>query len=770
MLDHRFWFILTMLMVLAGQCSALEFVGDRIKINDHVQRFDAKEFEFPLERSVLDKYLSQLNSVQELNDNQPNYVFVVDLKNAGSRNEVLIEISGSIVDEIDLFVYDDHELVYFDVNGYFYPRDHQSYLFTVPIIKGSTYRLVFKLTSRYFSGPVNFHAEIEEDYQARSTNFFAIVYTCLGGMIFLGLYNLLLYVGVKDSSYFFYSLYLFCTVVAWSSVFAILTKHFDVNEVGYALLPFYLGQLFSVLFYVRFLNLNIDDNPNLLRISYVLVFVDAIYLIIFPWLDNYYVYYKSLMHISSVWLVVTLFAGCYRLYQGFVPARFFVLGFFMIAVGAVISILPGLGIDTGIEDFYLVTLICQALDMLFLAIALADRINLLRQEKEQALNHAYKKDMEILDVEQQANHALIESNLKLKEALDISEQETQKKQNFLMVASHELKTPLNAMVQTANDLNVSSSEGLIVRQGVERLALVVDEVTLFSQLSTGDMKAVKNTVDVNRLLQEIVSVQSVLSDDLNIEIECPGDQVIEQDRYLVSIVLKSLIDNACKYSSYGRVKVSFEYDGEAESAFWCIEDNGDGLDLNRIQQLIEPFEQGSQGFSRQKEGLGLGLYVVKHAVEVMNGTIRFEQSEQYGGAKVTLTVPAKKIAAQEVCRFDFKTALVVEDNPVNAVVLTSILEKIGLKADVVENGQEALNIVKGNHYDVIFMDLQMPIMDGFEATRRLMLQAYPSPIVAVTAESESGSRERCFNLGMAEVILKPVRLNDIKECLERLKG
>lgn len=748
--------------------STVTFVGDRLKVNSEVAVYSLEDFDAPMHRLELDRWLSRAEAVQKINNNKPRYLYILKLKNAGPQNTVLLEISGTIADEIELYAYDENEMVYFDVNGYFYPRENQSYIFEIPLAKGQLYQLALVFKSRYFSGPVNIFLENPDDYHERSSDFLAMVYVCLGGMIFLGLYNLLLYVGVKDTSYFYYSIYLFCTVLGWASVFAVLVKHFDVNDVGYALLPFYLGQMFSVLFYIRFLNLTVESHPNLLRLSYAVVFIDLLYLGIFPWMDDYYIYYKSLMNISSVWLLITLFSGVYRLWQGFIPARFFVLGFSMIAIGGVVSILPGLGIDTGIESFYMVTLICQTLDMLFLAIALADRINLLRKDKEKAQSYAHQKDIEILDVEQKANQALIESNLMLKEALDISEAESHKKQSFLMMASHELKTPLNAMVATANDVAKGFKGGEIIRKGVERLALVVDEVTLFSQLSAGELKTVRNSVDVGSLILEIADSQKVFSDDLDFSIVGPIKDVVETDRYLLGMILKSLIDNACKYSEFGVVRVTYSYDVDNQMAEFKIEDNGQGIELDEISRLMQPFEQDSQGYSREKEGMGLGLYVVKRALEELNGEIEFLHSKDLEGALVIIRIPAKQLEVNRSESLVVNTALVVEDNPVNAVVLTSILDKLSIKSDVVENGEEALSIIKDNHYDVIFMDLQMPVMDGFEATRQLTLQAYPSPIVAVTANSESGARERCLSLGMADIILKPVRISDIKTCLAKL--
>lgn len=758
-------------MLIAFSCLAVNFTGDEIDLTPYSNIYESGGLTMPVGRIELDKQLETLKRVNEVGDNKPKYLYVFDLLNDSLEDEILIEINGSIIDEIEVYLFDDKELIYFDVGGYFYPRETLPYTFTLPIEKKSGVTAVFKLQSRYSSGPINFYAIDPSEFWELDSKIMIVAYFCMGGMIFLGLYNLFLFVGIRDNAYLYYSVYLFSTVLGWATIFVVTMRFLGTTEVALSILPFYIGQIFSTLFCVKFLNLSLDRNPYLFRFACFLIIVNVLYLISFPFLENYYVIYKSLMHVSSVWLAFTLFAGIYRWKQGFVPARFFVLGFSMVALGGVFSILPGMGVDVGFKYFYLLTLICQGLDLLFLAIALADRISQLRREKDRAIRHAYSKDMEMLKVEQSANQSLIESNRRLQEALDITKQEGKKKQNFLMMASHELKTPLNAMVQTAYELEGEHLNAGIIRQGVERLALVIDEVTVFAQLTAGGMKAVKNTFLVKNVIDDLVIVQKTFRPEITIDVLGDCSDVLVVDRYLLSMVLRSVLDNACKYSKGGHVRISYEYDGSQEVSNWIIEDDGDGIKSEDLEQLLKPFEQKSQGFSREQEGMGLGLFVVKHVLDVLNGNVQFESSSELGGAKVVLIVPAEKTVSS-VCNAEkaIQKALIVEDNPVNALVLTSILKKLDMESDIAVNGLKAVEMVTDSEYDVIFMDLQMPVMDGFEATKCLKNQGYAGPIIAVTADSESGARERCLELGMEDVVLKPVKVSDIQSCLEVLQG
>lgn len=759
------WAIL-LVWTSTGWAKSSEFFGDRLKVTSDAVFYEYGGGDLPTQTKEMESWLTNLNKTEELVDNKPSYIMAAEIKNSGLNNQLLVEFNGSIIDEIEAYVYDDEGLVHYDVNGYFYPRSSQSYVFVLPVAKGETVKILFLIQSRYFSGPFNVYLENPLDYESRSNNFFAVVYMCLGGMLLLGLHNLILFFGIRDRSHLYYSLYLFSTVLAWLSVFSVLARHFNINEVGYSLLPFYFGQMFSILFFINFLNLKFETHPKLTFISYALVVVQALYIGVFPLIDSYYVYYKSLIIALSLWLSLTLFAGWYRLTEGFKPARFFLVGFSMVAVGGFVSLLPGMGINPGFDDFYLFTLVCQTLDMMFLAVALADRIALMRKDRETALRHAHERDIEILEVEQTANKALIESNLKLQEALDMSEEEAKKKQHFLMVASHELKTPLNALVQPVRELDSESDVIPLLRNGVERLALVVDEVTLFSQLITGEIKSVLTPVSVVNVMMEIKDIQSRLHEDVTIEVVCKADLSVLLDRYLFSMVARSLADNAAKYSKKNQVRITVVYDA---NGIKCVfEDDGEGMSPDDIENMLQPFEQKSQGYDRLNEGIGLGLYVVTQSLAVMGGTINIGRSHDLGGASVEICLPCElKKETSPVLR-RLKRVLIVEDNRVNALVLKAILNKLKVDSVVCENGEEALSVARDDQFDLVYMDLQMPVMDGFEATAALIKMAYPAPIVAVTANSESSARERCLALGMVDVLVKPVKQTDIENNLAQL--
>lgn len=758
--------VLCSCLAVAADISSVTYSGERLHINHALSLYSDDDKSLPVDRELIDRLLDSRAQEAEVTTSDINHLYVFDLVNKSESNPVQLEVKGSIVDQVELYVYDSEGLVNFDVSGYMFPRRGHSYVLNIPVDQHESVRVVLSLDSRYMSGPISVYLERPEFYQARSLNIYVVVYVCLGGMIFLGLYNLIMCLGLRDKSYLFYSLYLFSIVAGWSAVFSILMRHYEITNIGFTLLPFYLAPVFSTLFFISFLELKWERHKTLLVLSYIVIIFNAGMCLVFPFIEDFGFYYSMLMYNSGVFLLLALFAGGVRLLEGFKPARFFVLGFTAVAVGSMLAILPGLGvrIEALVEGYYVVTLLAQSLDMLFLAIALADKISLMRSEKEAALMQVHVSDLKVLEVEKFANKTLKSANEKLQLSLDVAEQQDKKKQHFLMLASHELKTPLNMVLQAVTELKGDAHT--LIKQGVERLSMVVDEVTLFSQISTGELKAVKGKVSVDALFDDFLRSNEVLLKNKQVEVTQGVEDVIEVDGYLLNMVLKPLLDNACKFSKQ-RIMISYSYD-EAGFARWMFEDDGQGLNSEDVPYLLQAFSQMSQGLTREKEGLGLGLYIVKKALQALGGKMEFSTSFGLKGACVEVAVPCEKINYGSFSKKEVKVALIVEDNPANAMVLSSILAKMEIESDVVINGQEALQILLDKKFDVVFMDLQMPVMNGLEATEELKKRSYPAPIIAVTADTDVSVREECVALGMADVLLKPIRLTDVKNSLLRL--
>ena len=206
---------------------------------------------------------------------------------------------------------------------------------------------------------------------------------------------------------------------------------------------------------------------------------------------------------------------------------------------------------------------------------------------------------------------------------------------------------------------------------------------------------------------------------------------------------------------------------------FSVQDTGQGIAPALQKKLFKPFTQADSSTTRKYGGTGLGLSICKSFVELMGGEIKFE-SELGKGSNFYFTLPFE-IAKEQIIEnknieqrpHTTKKVLVVEDNLINQEIAKIILEEEGLTVDLAENGQEGLDMTKANRYDAIFMDMQMPIMNGIECTQNIRKLGYNVPIIAITANAFGEDRERCLKCGMNDFLAKPIIIETLKTCLNR---
>jgi CheY-like chemotaxis protein len=246
-----------------------------------------------------------------------------------------------------------------------------------------------------------------------------------------------------------------------------------------------------------------------------------------------------------------------------------------------------------------------------------------------------------------------------------------------------------------------------------------------------------------------------------------------------------LLDNAVKFTEKGEVVVSLASESLANGRFqlhFAVKDTGIGIPEEQRERLFKPFSQLDASTTRRFGGTGLGLIISKQLLELMDGTMWFE-SEAGQGSTFHFTIVAEAVADsqpepnQKLSKLDDKLAerhplhiLLAEDNLINQMVTLRILERLGYRADVANNGQEALAALQQKPYDVVLMDIQMPVMDGLEATQRIRQQwpeAQRPYLVAMTANALVGDRENYLANGMDDYISKPVQLDELVAVLSR---
>ena len=382
----------------------------------------------------------------------------------------------------------------------------------------------------------------------------------------------------------------------------------------------------------------------------------------------------------------------------------------------------------------------------------------------------------------------------LKEAKKIAEEAKSLQEQFLANMSHEIRTPMNG-IQGMTDLLLDTSltenqndYAKTIKRSADNLVVIINDILDFSKIKAGKLTIEKIDFDLNEVVENITSVFSHKVKEKNIDFTVNVDKEIpltlKGDPYRLNQILVNLIGNAIKFTHRGSVNVSISIKKKDENGIalnFSIADTGIGIKNDKITEIFESFTQASVETSRKYGGSGLGLAITKQLLEMQNGNISVESrveegttfhfSIPFGYSKTNhkLFFKGKKLKDYH----DFlkgKKFLVAEDNKVNQKVIESVLQKAGAVADIANNGLEAINHLKGNgHYDIIVMDLQMPEMDGYAATKYIRnVMNISTPIIAMTASALKGEKSKCIEIGMNDYLTKPFEFSHFYERISNL--
>jgi len=358
--------------------------------------------------------------------------------------------------------------------------------------------------------------------------------------------------------------------------------------------------------------------------------------------------------------------------------------------------------------------------------------------------------------------------------------------------SHEIRTPINGMMGMIDltlmtELNPEQKDNLgTAKACASSLLRIINDILDFSRLEAGKVVMDNTIFDVLELLDELIKTHSLAATRKGLMLDWVQSagvpRTVAGDSGRLRQVLNNLIENALKFTEQGGVTVSVREtsrDGNDVELTFAVTDTGIGIAAEDQDKLFKTFSQVDGSITRRFGGAGLGLTISKRLVEMMAGRMWVESKKDHGSIfnfTVRLKV-AKKAPVRPRQRSGQPLAsvplhiLLVEDNPVSRELLIRLLRRMGHSIDEAEHGEEALALLEGNKYDLILMDIQMPVMDGIEATR-LIREAEKTtsqhiPIIAVTAHALSGDRERFLAAGMDEYISKPLQLDELFQKLEQ---
>ncbi len=377
-----------------------------------------------------------------------------------------------------------------------------------------------------------------------------------------------------------------------------------------------------------------------------------------------------------------------------------------------------------------------------------------------------------------------------------AEAANQAKSEFLANMSHEIRTPINGvmgMLQLMETTPLDAEQASYIHMATEagnRLTRLLSDILDLSRVEAGRMEIRKAPFRVQDVLDSVSGLFTVTARKKGVTLECtlaPGvPEVLVGDEMRVRQVLFNLVGNAIKFTERGTVALNVTtLSGRADNAcrvHFRVTDTGIGIAEDRLRDIFEPFRQVENSFTRNYQGAGLGLSIVQRLVELMDGTVTIE-SAPGKGTSVHVTLPftiqgVSSVAAEtsRPGRGDSLRVLLVEDDASNRLTTRKLLEKSGHTVLPAENGRQALELLAANDIDCVLMDIQMPVMNGIEATRLIRESAVLGPkkdvpIVALTAYAMDGDREKFLAAGMDGYAAKPVKIEGLLHVMgEALAG
>jgi len=618
--------------------------------------------------------------------------------------------------------------------------------------------------------PQEFYAYERDDYFVQAIYF--------GVAIAMVLFNLLLFVVLRDVMYLLYIIFVSFMSLSMASQNGLLKEYFWPDAGVWSSISTSVAYSVAFIFLLIFMQRMINTRkiiPKFNRVINLFIAGHVIFII------GYFTSLQSFVRPSALFFLTTaimiLAAGMTCVFKRQRSAYFFLAAFAMLVLGIIATVLT----NYKILPVNILTLnslqVGSAFEMLLLALALADRFNVIRNEKA-------KTQEEALKVQQRLVENLQSSERELAQSRDAAEAANRAKSAFLANMSHEIRTPMNGIIGMATIMRRGGATPKQAEQlnkintAAEHLLGIINNILDISKIEAGKLVVEETPVDINSLLTNVSSILSERAKAKGIPIMVQAASIptnLYGDPTRLQQALLNYLTNSIKFTDKGSITLRVLQQQETDESVMVrfeVQDTGIGIAPEILPQLFSAFEQADNSTTRKYGGTGLGLAITRRLARLMGGAAGVESTPGAGstfwftaklikksGENILLPTAANDDAETIVRqRYHGSHILVVDDEPLNREVAQDQLESAELAVDTAEDGAEAIAMAREKSYAAILMDMQMPNVDGLDATRAIReIPGYRhTPIIAITANAFAEDKARCIDAGMDDFLTKPL--------------
>lgn len=724
-------------------------------------------------------------TVQSIAQKEVQLLFNLDYA-ALDKVEVFIEHNGNLTNHYltgDTFPFDsrpieNHHFVFpFDI------RESETRDVYLRVETEGTLQAPISLWNRY-----NFFQDQKPLWMAESMYY--------GVMMVMIIYNLMIYSIVRHSSYILYAGVAFSNFLFNAAIQGVGFQYIwpNVPSVNQWAIPFSIALfgLTSNLFAVSLL----DIKARAPRLYWSMIAFAAVWFVLL--ISCLILPYATTLRITSIAglfsEVITVYAGFYMLYKGQRVARYYCLAFQCLIISWVITSLSKFGITPSTPLFEHAIQIGSLLEIILLSFALADRINVERQDKELAQKKALESERRA--AQEQSRYLELKLNseieeMQAKEKVIRAEETSKAKSEFLATMSHEIRTPMNgvlgmaALLQDADLAPAHRHYVDVIASSGKALLNIINDILDYSKIEAGKLEIEHVDFDLDQLCLECASVFSVTAEEKELELLCslaPGTPTfINSDPTRLRQIILNLMGNAFKFTNTGRVslrvsEISELSEGKYHRLRFDISDTGIGISKENQEKLFQAFSQADSSVTREYGGTGLGLSISKKLAHLMGGEIGVESTEGEGSCfwfSIDCELADATFTRENIVSLTSlkgKKLLIVDDSPEFTKVIKEQAESWGMRPTVAYYGEKALQMMRSAHqqgspFEVVTLDINMPGMSGLECAE-LMAAAEDIPDchrILLTAMRHSLSKAELEAKGIALAIQKPASVRTLRQ-------